>query len=81
MMFATKKLIDFPSAREIAVPEFCACMGVWNFMHARNSPDLKNYGFLYYKKLNCFHAMITIRSIKKIFDVIFLKPENRGVCR
>ena len=79
MMFATEKSIDFCGVREIAVPEFYACMGVGNFMHARNSPGRKNYGFLCYRILNCFHAMITIRSIKKIFDVIFLKPENRGV--
>ena len=79
MTFATKKLISFSAASGIAVPEFYASMGVGNFMHARNSQDRKNCGFLYFTILNCFHAMITIRSIKKIFDVIFLKPENRRV--
>ena len=81
MIYATKKSICFPPARKIAVREFYASMGVRNFMHARNSPGRKNYGFPYFKNLNCFHAMITIRKIKKILDVIFLESEKRGFFR
>ena len=81
MIYATEKSGYFSPASEIAVREFHASMGVGNFMHARNSPDLKNYGFLYYKKLNCFHAMITIRKIKKILDVIFSESEKRRFFR
>jgi hypothetical protein len=81
MIYATEKSGYFSPASEIAVREFHASMGVGNFMHARNSPGPKNYGFLYFKKLNCFHAMITIRKIKKILDVIFSESEKRRFFR
>jgi hypothetical protein len=40
-------------------------------MHARNSPGLKNYGFLYFKKLNCYgHENIHSRSVTLLEEAV-----------